>query len=219
MKDSRLHVDHRARMRERFRKNGICAFEEHEILEMLLYPALPRRNTNGIAHELIGRFGSISGVLSADERQLCELNGIGSGAAGHLLLLGELFSDVSGELFENIPILTEDVSGIYAMLRMGLAPSESAMAVYLDDGGLRLFEEWLYHGKKTMTDGLVVHMIERIKETSASSLLLMYNHKHEPLVPSPEDIAITLMLRKEAREIGEINVYHVIVSDDGYLHI
>lgn len=219
MGDSGLHTAHRARMRERFRKNGICAFEEHEILEMLLYPALPRRNTNVIAHELISRFGSIAGVLSADEEQLCETDGVGIGAAGHLLLLGELFSDIGGELFNSIPIGTEDSAGVYAMLRMGLAPAESAMAVYLDGRGFRMCEEWLYHGKKMMTDGLVAHMIEKIKETSASCLLLMHNHKHEPAEPSPEDIAVTLRLRKEAREIGEIKVYHVIVNDDGYFHI
>lgn len=219
MKSPELHKDHRRRMRNRFRKNGLSGFEDHEILEMLLYNALPRRNTNDIAHRLLMEFGDISGVISSDEESLCRIDGIGAAAAGQLRLLGELFSEVGAELLENIPLDSDDRAGIYAMLRMGLAPAESASVVFLDGDGIRISEKYLYRGRRKMTDNIAHFVVNEARAAGAFGILLMHNHKNEPANPSPEDIIITKRLREEAEQYGICRVMHVIVSDDGYLHI
>ena len=75
------HAGHRQRMRERFQKDGLDHFQQHEILELLLFYALPRVNTNAIAHELIQQFHSLSGVLDADVLELKQVHGISENAA------------------------------------------------------------------------------------------------------------------------------------------
>lgn len=219
MKKPELHKDHRERMRSRFKKNGISGFEEHEILEVLLYSAIPRRNTNDIAHDLLREFGDIPGVLSADEMELCRVNGIGKSAASYLRLTGELFGEITGKLFENIPLDSPESAGIYAMLQMSFAPADSASVVYLNKEGIRIYERELYRGKRKMTDDIVDNIITEAKETDAAGILLMHNHKNEPGEPSPEDVLITEELRRKSGEADISSVVHVIVYDDGYVHI
>ncbi len=219
MSNKGLHTEHRERMRERFRKNGISVFEDHEILEMLLFSAIPRRNTNDIAHALLNRFGSIAGVLAADKCELCEISGIGESSAEYLLYLGETFAEVTAQIFGNLTLDTDERIGMYAMLRMATAPAESALVLYLDENGIRISEEWLYRGKSMMTDSLERYIPVKAKEKSAVSVVLIHNHRGEPLKPSPEDVVITENLRKNAVACKIDKVWHVIVSDDRYIHI
>ena len=87
MADKPLHSGHRDRMRTRFRiANSIDGFEEHEVLEMLLYNIIPRVNTNETAHRLLSRFGNIRSVLSADVTELCKVEGVGVKCAEQLAL-------------------------------------------------------------------------------------------------------------------------------------
>lgn len=86
MADKNLHKDHRKRLRKRYAEEGIDFFEDHNVLELLLFYALPRVDTNPIAHRLISRFGSLSGVFSASEDELCEVEGMGKASAGLLSL-------------------------------------------------------------------------------------------------------------------------------------
>ena len=75
------HAGHRSRMKNRFLKTGLDSFEPHEALELLLFYAIPKRDTNKIAHDLIENFGYIAGVLNAPYRTLIQVNGIGDHAA------------------------------------------------------------------------------------------------------------------------------------------
>ncbi len=219
MKSPELHKDHRQRMRARFKKNGIFALEDHEILEMLLFSALPRRNTNPIAHDLLDRFGSIHGVLSATKNELCSVNGIGDTSAEKLMFLGEMFCGMLPKLFENIPLDSEDKIGMYAVMQMGISPAGSAAAVYLDKDGVILGTEWLYLGKCRMTEEIPLSMGEAALRYGAVSVVLMHNHKGEPLEVSPEDAVITKSLKDTMKSREFDKVWHVITSDEGYIFI
>ena len=76
-----MHEGHRDRMRERILLSGIESLQPHEVLEYLLYHAIPRKDTNGIAHELISKFGSLNGVLNADYDALLDVNGMTANAS------------------------------------------------------------------------------------------------------------------------------------------
>ena len=216
---SNIHSDHRKRMRKRFAQNTLRDFADHEALEMLLYSAIPRRNTNDIAHDLIGKFGKIHEVLTEDKDALCTVDGIGNATAEQIVFFGELFDRLNAGVFANMPIDSMDKAGMYAMLRMSLSPADSASVMYLDGDGRIISEERLYRGKGNMTDDLPINVVRLGIELGAASILLMHNHRHEPLEPSPDDKHITYMLRREAEKAGIKNVMHVIVSDDGYIHI
>lgn len=86
-----IHDGHRARMRDRIRKGGIGSFQQHEILEYLLFSFVPRKDTNEIAHALIDRFSSLSGVLNASEEDLAKVSGMTQNAALFLATLPDVF--------------------------------------------------------------------------------------------------------------------------------
>ena len=86
-----MHEGHRHRLTERFLKEGLEGFEEHEILEYMLFYVLPRVDTNAVAHRLIDTFGSLSGVLEADARDITQIEGIGEKSAAYLSMFPEVF--------------------------------------------------------------------------------------------------------------------------------
>lgn len=81
-----IHAGHRERLKNKFLRFGAEALEEHELLELLLFYAIPQKDTNPIAHNLINRFGSVAGVLKAEPKELTEVSGIGMHAATLLKL-------------------------------------------------------------------------------------------------------------------------------------
>lgn len=85
-----VHAGHRHRMRQRFLASGLEGFQEHEILELLLFYAVPRRDVNTMAHMLIQRFGNLSAVLDAPEEELCAIPGVGPRVANFLRLIPQL---------------------------------------------------------------------------------------------------------------------------------
>ena len=101
-----LHAGHRARVRQRFLTSGLDAFQDHEVLEFLLFYAVPRRDVNEMAHMLIDRFGSLSGVLDASEEELCTIPGVGPHIAHFLNLIPEVMTQMSRHAFpEETPVL------------------------------------------------------------------------------------------------------------------
>ena len=91
------HDGHRSRMRERFRREGLNGFADHEALELMLFYAIPQRNVNPLAHALLERFGSFHGVLEASEEELCRVEGVGEYAA----VLLHLFAAVGRRVEES----------------------------------------------------------------------------------------------------------------------
>ena len=89
-KTSNPHAGHRSRMKERFRKEGLDSFEEHEVLELLLYFGIPQRDTNPLAHQLLEQFGSFKQVFAADYEQLLKIPGMTSSAALLLTMVPQL---------------------------------------------------------------------------------------------------------------------------------
>ena len=84
-----VHTGHRARMRERFLRDGAETLDTHELLEMLLYHAIAQKDTNPLAHALLDRFGSLEGVFGATKEELCTVSGVGEKIAAFLLENGK----------------------------------------------------------------------------------------------------------------------------------
>ena len=85
-----LHDGHRKRLKDRFKREGLDHFEKYQVLELLLFYAIPRRDTNPLAHDLIDTFGSLPAVLEATPADLCKVKGIGPHAAALISLCGQL---------------------------------------------------------------------------------------------------------------------------------
>ena len=92
MEDKIMHDGHRQRLRERFLREGIDHFEDHNILELLLFFGIPRKDTNVLAHNLMKEFGTLSGVLEAPFEELCKVKGITQNAAFLISMMPQLLS-------------------------------------------------------------------------------------------------------------------------------
>ena len=106
MSEKTVHAGHRARMRERFMKEGLSGFSEHEVLEFLLMFAIPQRDVNPLAHRLIDRFGSLSAVLESSPAELTRVDGVGENAAALLSLMPQLMGYYQHSAMGRKPVIT-----------------------------------------------------------------------------------------------------------------
>ncbi len=123
-KEYNPHVNHRKRLRDRFSREGADAFHPHELLELFLFDALPRVNTNTIAHALIDRFGSLEGVLTADVRELTKVKGIGIKTAEYIkkAYIDEMRE--MEEIFRRSPMVSFERASNYLISHMKTAKTD-----------------------------------------------------------------------------------------------
>ena len=110
-----VHEGHRDRLRERFEKEGLLHFQDHEVLELMLFYAIPRKDTNPIAHRLLDAFGSLTGVLEAQISDLEKVEGIGHNTAVYIKLNVEIMKKYrTDKLKRSVRIVTMKDAGEYA---------------------------------------------------------------------------------------------------------
>ncbi len=123
-----VHAGHRSRMRKRFLATGLDGFQDHEVLEFLLYYAIPRRDVNETAHLLLNRFGTLSAVLDAPVDDLCSIPGVGPGTAHFLNLIPQVTEQMNRQVIEatySVLRTAKDVEPLLAeRVRVPLAPGE-----------------------------------------------------------------------------------------------
>ena len=213
------HAEHRKRMRERYEKDGIFSFKEHEVLEMLLFHSLPRRNTNEVSHRLLERFGSLKGVLSARAGDLQLVEGIGRISAEYLCMLGGVFRRITSDMMKDVPFDSKEKSGVYASLMMGVSETGSVLAIYLDKDSVRIGEEWLTLGKNGDPAVVFEAVAKSAGELCAKGLIVAHEHRDEPDAPSPDDLIMTEAFLSKIRSAGVREISQIIVSDKGYTYI
>lgn len=119
-----LHKNHRERLRQRYETSGLDDFEEHVILELLLFYAIPRVDTNPTAHRLISRFGSLAGVLAAPEEELCQVKGVGRATAR---MIKSVYGQMLFRMLEGCDLLAgSERLALAAEWHMRTLPSENA---------------------------------------------------------------------------------------------
>ena len=222
-----IHDGHREKMRQRFLKGGLEPFADHEALELLLYYAIPRRDTNPIAHALMERYGSLRAVLSAPVEDLQKVEGIGESAAILLKLVPQLYSKARlAEAAQETVLNSADRAGAYLLERFADEKNEVIYLLCLDRKGRLIACKRLGEGGVTNAELSVRKVVENAILTSASAVILAHNHPSGIALPSKEDVELTLRLR-EALEIMDLTLLdHIIVADDdfvslrdsGYLH-
>ena len=133
MAEHKRHQGHRQRMRERVQNYGLDSLAEHEALEYVLYLTNAQKDTNGIAHDLIDRFGDFAAVLEASEEELCTVEGVGPATARMLHLLPQICRYYSRSRTSTTRcIKTTEQMGSYLMAKFAWSDYERAMLVSLD---------------------------------------------------------------------------------------
>ena len=215
-----VHDGHRQRKKEQFRMHGLDAFADHEVLELLLYYAIPRRDTNPVAHRLMERFGSLDGVFSATVEELEEVEGMGKNAATLLALWMPLYRRVrtKPKAKETVLNSTEQAGQYFMDLFFGMRREELYEAC-LDAKGKLLACCRIAEGGVDAVNISTRRLVENALKCGASAVILAHNHPSGIALPSPDDNTTTLALWDALRAVGIPLIDHIIVADEDYVSL
>ena len=213
-----VHDGHRARKRDQFLRCGAESFAEHELLELLLFYAVPRKDTNPIAHELINRFGSLQGVLSAPLEELMKVPDVGKNAAVLIQLIAPLYRQSLIFAADHEVILdTRERIGDYFRDIFIAHPAEVMYQLCLDAKGRKLDVSKVGEGDVGSVGLNVRRIMENALRTRAVMVVLAHNHPSGVAFPSEEDKVATSMAREALENMGVRLVDHFIVADNDYI--
>lgn len=216
-----IHAGHRARMREKFLADGGAHFEEHEILEMLLFSVIPRKDTNETAHRLIEAFGSLEKVLDASPEELCTVDGIRENTAVFLALVRETakrYATAKLTLPEDPSPVFDTPEKIVSFLRpkyFGVNVERAYLLLF--DNGMHLLDcRHLGDGEVSSILFSVRQIAEHAYRKRAARVVLAHNHPDGIAVPSGEDLNLTRQVAKALQLLEIPLLEHFIFSKYGY---
>lgn len=212
-----LHADHRARMQERVRRHGLESLAEHEVLEYLLFFAIPRKDTNALAHRLIQHFGDFCKVLEANEDQLCEVEGIGPASARLICLILETARYYNIKKRRPRPCLKNTGKAVeYLQPLFYGQQNELFYVIAMDEDMYPLrdlrVEEGL-HNQVTVDYQKTVRMVVK---TGCTRVILAHNHPTGLALASKGDMLSTMMLVKALGSVGIDVEDHIIICKEEY---
>lgn len=211
------YLNHRERLRERFRKTGFEGFRDYEALELLLTYAIPRRDVKPLAKELIARFGSFRGVLDAPYEEITGVSGIKGNAATFIGCMKECAALYLREgVMRKKQVSSTGALLDYLSVKMSGLSDEQFKAVFLNSQNEIIADEVIQEGT---VDRSVVYprkVMERALYHKAAALIVVHNHPGGSPKPSPEDKRITQELKSAAASLGITLHDHLIICKSGY---
>ena len=216
--EKNLHSGHRQRMKQDFLRYGESRFNEHQLVELLLYFAIPQGDTNDLAHRLIERFGSVHGLLQADYEQLTQIKGVGSHAATLIQLCGELVTRY-GLTERPVGILLNDTDDIGAFLlpRFWRYNREKFLMVSLNNRHEVINVTQISSGTQNTTAVNNKLILRQAVVDDASEIVLAHNHPAGFPLPSREDVDATLQLHRELIKVDIRLRDHLVISDTDFI--
>ena len=207
-----LHGGHRQRLLERLKKEELV---EHEYMEILLFNAMPRKNTNDLAHRLLSKFGSVEGVFSASMQELLSVDGVGENLASYLYCIGKFYTRYHRKQVEGF-------EGRYTperfitFIRQTYEPQEEETAeVYLLDEGGYAIRKYEIDGGKDSVNIKPEKLTALIVEYSPAGIVIVHNHPMGCAEPSDKDTEMTKICQLICSAHNVIFCDHLIASDDG----
>lgn len=211
------HDGHRARLKERFLNEGLDSFSTHEVVELMLFYAIPQRDVNETAHLLVERFGSLAGILEADIDEIKEVEGVGAHAATMFKMICAVtrryeLERGSAELrYTSIGQIGKYLVSLY----IGLTVERAYILLF--DNSMKLLD--IVNAGDGVVNSVNVaprFVIEKALRRNASVVVLAHNHPNGVATPSREDIALTMQLRQILDVCGITLLEHFIVAGKFY---
>ena len=209
---------HRTRMRQRLLKAGPDALADYEMLEMILYMALPRRDTKPIARALLTRFRSFGGVIGAPAAELTAIEGLGeAGAAAVKLVQAAALRMMQHEVASQPVLASWDKLTEYLTAAMGQERIEQFRVLFLDGRNKLIADEVQGHGTINHAPAYPREVVRRCLELHASAVILAHNHPSGEPTPSREDVALTAEIVRAALMMGITVHDHIIIGRGKWL--
>jgi DNA repair protein RadC len=212
-----LFHGHRQRLRERFRKGGADALPDYELLELVLFRAIPRRDTKDLAKRLLARFSSFAGVINAPDALLKEVDGAGETVITELKLIRAAALRLMKQEATEAPLLSSWARVLdYLRAAQGHEHREQFRILFLDKKNRLIADEVQGQGTVDHTPVYVREVVKRALELSATAIVLVHNHPSGDPTPSRADIDMTRLIVEAARPLGVVVHDHVIVGREGH---
>ncbi|MBB4242405.1 MULTISPECIES: RadC family protein [Rhizobium] len=209
---------HRERLRNRYRDGGDAALADYEILELLLFRLIPRRDTKPIAKALLTRFGTLGGVFGAPVGLLTEVSGVGDAVALDLKLVASVAQRMLKSELTGKPVLSSWKSLIdYCHAAMAHEAREQFRLLFLDKRNALIADEVQGFGTIDHTPVYPREVVKRALELSASAVILVHNHPSGDPTPSRADIDMTKTIIDTAKPLGITVHDHVIIGKNGHV--
>ncbi|SMX29762.1 hypothetical protein TRP8649_03901 [Pelagimonas phthalicica] len=205
--------DHRARLRERFMIGGADALPDYELLELVLFRAIPRRDVKPLARQLLSLFGDFNGVLSAPVSRLAEIKGVGDAVVTELKIVEAAAHRLAQSKVLKKPVVSSwDALLSYCQTAMAHGDVEQFRVLYLDRKNVLIADE--AQGKGTV-DHVPVYpreVVKRALELNATALILVHNHPSGDPTPSGADIEMTEQIREAGEVLGITLHDHLVIG-------
>ena len=212
-----IHDGHRQRLKDRFLREGLDGFTDIQVLELLLFYAVPRRDTNPIAHALLERFGSLAKVLDAPVVKLTQVDGISENGATFLKLVREIERRYALSQGEEIILNTIDDCCEYLSRFFKGKKNETVFLLSLDAKLKMLSCREVGEGSVNYASVPIRRCVEMALDDGATSVILAHNHPSGIAIPSNDDIQTT---RRLAMALSTVEIQladHIVVAEDEYV--
>ncbi|MBR5528711.1 MAG: RadC family protein [Clostridia bacterium] len=220
MQKKHTHEEHRKRMKARFLEHGFEHFNDFEILEMILFYSLPRKDTRPIAINLIKKFGSLSAVLEASINELCSVDGISSHSATLIKLIPELARVYVSDNNQGITSFSDYTSAGKYFVSAFVGMQEERIVVAFLDNSMNLIKSKVFDAGDVSSSFISNRNITRMAlESGATHVMMAHNHPKGIAIPSAGDLSATRSISAALEIVGvELNE-HFVVSGDKYMGI
>lgn len=211
------YLGHRERLKERFREAGHATLPDYELLELILFRSIPRRDVKALAKELIAKFGSFAEVLATPEERLVEVKGIGEAVATDLKLIFAAGQRIAkGEVKKKVALGSWAEVIAYCRTAMAFEAREQFRILFLDKRNGLIADEVQQTGTVDHTPVYPREIIKRALELSATAVILVHNHPSGDPSPSQADIQMTKAIINIASPLGIAVHDHIIIGKGGH---
>ncbi|MGP9819833.1 RadC family protein [Salinarimonas sp. NSM] len=208
---------HRDRLRARFVDVGGDSLPDYELLELVLFRSIPRRDVKPLAKELIRRFGGFAEVLGASRGRLSEVGGLGEATILDLKIVEAASRRLARGAIAKRPVLSSWAAVLeYCRTAMAFSEREQFRILFLDKKNALIADEVQQSGTVDHTPVYVREVVKRALEVSATAIILVHNHPSGDPTPSSADVRMTREIADAARPLGVVVHDHIIVGRDGH---
>ncbi|MDP4109231.1 MAG: DNA repair protein RadC [Bacillota bacterium] len=214
-----VHSGHRKRVRERFLNESLDSFPPHNVLELLLFYAVPQKDTNELAHRLIKKFGNLKAVFDAPYEDLLKVQGVGETVASLIKLIPQLARRYMICSSEDTCLNSTEKAGKFLLPYYIARRNETVFLVCLDTKCKVLSCQMIFEGSVNSTQVNIRKIIETAFRYNASGIIIAHNHPGGVALPSPEDLGTTQRIQEALRAVGLLFIDHIIVADDDFVSL